>query len=91
MTELHSNCQQPSGETPELTDLRRWTLAHWHSVPSEQAPLPWQPLPGDAGFRRYFRVPSALAVYAPPATEDSVAFVRIAEHLRELGLAAPTV
>ncbi len=52
------------------------------------------PLPGDAGFRRYYRwqsCPEVLGVDAPPETEDSLAFVRIADLLRSLGVHSPTV
>ena len=56
---------------------------------------------GDASFRRYFRLgntsaegaaPSSLiAVDAPPATEDSAAFVALAEQLLEAGVRVPRV
>lgn len=52
------------------------------------------PLPGDAGFRRYFRLntlPALLAVHAPTETEDSRAFVKIAEYLRKNGVHAPKI
>lgn len=85
--------------------LRLWLCEQWPSVPvqaflgrcSDPAaePVPqWQALGGDAGFRQYFRLhcePSILAVFAPPATEDSEAFIRIAEHLEVTGVAAPRV
>lgn len=54
----------------------------------------WQPLSGDAGFRRYFRLdtqPALLAVYAPPETEKNAEFVRIAEAWRKQGIHAPAV
>lgn len=52
------------------------------------------PLTGDAGFRRYYRVNTReplLAVYAPPATEDSRAFVRISQFLRAQNVRSPLV
>ncbi len=52
------------------------------------------PLPGDAGFRRYFRVnttPPLLAVDAPPEHEDCPGFVRVDLLLRILGVHAPEV
>lgn len=52
------------------------------------------PLSGDAGFRRYYRINTVqpiLAVYAPPATEDSRAFIRISQFLRAQGVHAPQV
>lgn len=53
------------------------------------------PLAGDASFRRYFRViePGRQAVLmdAPPPHEDPRPFIHIAEHLVELGFAAPRI
>ncbi len=53
------------------------------------------PIQGDAGFRRYFRLdvgPSNLiAVYAPPATENSKAFVSIGEFLFDQGVHVPKI
>ncbi len=52
------------------------------------------PLTGDAGFRRYFRVPSEpalLAVFAPPAAEKNEAFCILAEHFIAQGIHAPSV
>ena len=48
----------------------------------------------DASFRRYFRVfrgdgTTLIAMDAPPEREDSAAFVRVAQLLREAGLNAP--
>lgn len=53
-----------------------------------------QPLSGDAGFRRYFRLncePSLMAVVAPVEHEDSEAFVAIARYLRSEGIQTPEV
>lgn len=63
------------------------------SLPIRTDDLP-TPLPGDAGFRRYFRwssCPDVLGVDAPPESEDSLAFVRVAELLRSLGVHSPRV
>jgi hypothetical protein len=52
------------------------------------------PLPGDAGFRRYFRVaaePSVMATYAPPSGEDLPAFVTKARALARAGVRVPRV
>ncbi|HXG81117.1 MAG TPA: phosphotransferase [Sphingomicrobium sp.] len=53
------------------------------------------PLAGDASFRRYFRIRAgerrAVLMDAPPPHEDPRPFVRIAEWLLEIGLAAPRV
>lgn len=62
--------------------------AGWDSATMES-------LPGDASFRHYFRLRDgarqALLMDAPPATEDSCAFVTIARHLTSLGLSAPQI
>ena len=54
-----------------------------------------RPLAGDASFRRYFRVHDgnrvAVLMDAPPPHEDPRPFIAIAGHLREQGLAAPTI
>ncbi len=53
------------------------------------------PLAGDASFRRYFRIVndrrSAVLMDAPPLHEDSRPFLAVADHLHQLGFAAPRV
>lgn len=52
------------------------------------------PLCGDAGCRCYYRVncsPSLLAVDAPPATEDSAMFIKVADYLRDNGVHTPSI
>jgi N-acetylmuramate 1-kinase len=53
------------------------------------------PLAGDASFRRYFRVVDgtrvAVLMDAPPPHEDPRPFIRIAEYLTGIGLAAPRI
>lgn len=53
------------------------------------------PLPGDASFRRYLRVADGAARFivmdAPPPLEDVRPFLRVARHLRALGLSAPEI
>ena len=51
-----------------------------------------EPLPGDASFRRYFRIDDAqggshIVMDAPPSVENSEPFVRIARLLASAGLA----
>ncbi len=59
------------------------------------APSAERPLAADASFRRYFRLegPTGTAVLmdAPPPQEDVRPFVKLANHLRKLGLSAPRV
>ncbi len=54
-----------------------------------------RPLPGDASFRRYERLLGgarpALLMICPPGREAIAPFVRVARHLRALGLSAPDV
>lgn len=54
-----------------------------------------EPIPGDASFRRYFRLKrdgeSAMLMYAPPPTEDPRPFIRAAAWLRDNGLRAPQI
>lgn len=54
-----------------------------------------EPLPGDASFRRYFRVrrgdQSAMLMHAPPPQEDPQPFLRAARWLDGNGLRAPHI
>jgi aminoglycoside/choline kinase family phosphotransferase len=53
------------------------------------------PLAGDASFRRYFRVHkdgrSAVLMDAPPEHEDSRPFLKVAQHLSDIGFRAPRI
>ena len=52
-------------------------------------------LPGDASFRRYFRLSggpeAALLMDAPPPKEDVRPFLRVADHLLGMGFSAPRI
>ncbi len=55
-----------------------------------------EPLPGDASFRRYFRLrrasgETAMLMHAPPPHEDPAPFLAVATWLGEHGLRAPAV
>jgi aminoglycoside/choline kinase family phosphotransferase len=54
-----------------------------------------EPLPGDASFRRYFRVrkgdANAMLMHAPPPHEDPGPFLRVGKWLCEHGLRAPEI
>ncbi len=58
-----------------------------------------EPIPGDASFRRYFRLrrplggepETAMLMHAPPPEEDPSEFLRVGEWLREHGLRAPEI
>jgi len=54
------------------------------------------PLPGDASFRRYFRLRrangvSAMLMHAPPPHEDPAPFLAVAQWLESNGLRAPHI
>ncbi|MGB3738867.1 MAG: phosphotransferase [Pontixanthobacter sp.] len=53
------------------------------------------PIPGDASFRRYFRVRTngrrAMVMYAPPPEEDVVPFIVATEYLTAHSMRAPTI
>jgi len=58
------------------------------------AELTANPISGDAGFRRYYRLntePSLLAVDAPVETENTGAFIRVAKCLRQNGVHTPEI
>ena len=54
-----------------------------------------EPLPGDASFRRYFRIRrsngTAMLMHAPPPNEDPQPFIRSARWLESNGLRAPII
>lgn len=54
-----------------------------------------EPLPGDASFRRYFRVrrgeKTAMLMHAPPPHEDPAPFLRAARWLDDAGLRPPRI
>jgi aminoglycoside/choline kinase family phosphotransferase len=54
-----------------------------------------EPLPGDASFRRYFRIRkgerSAMLMDAPPPNEDPAPFIRAAKWLDANGMNAPAI
>ncbi|PKP91318.1 MAG: aminoglycoside phosphotransferase [Alphaproteobacteria bacterium HGW-Alphaproteobacteria-14] len=53
------------------------------------------PLPGDASFRRYFRLvrsgESAMLMHAPPPHEDPAPFLHVAHWLNENGMRGPAI
>ena len=54
-----------------------------------------EPLPGDASFRRYFRLVrgtgTAMLMHAPPPHEDPAPFLAVAHWLTDNGLRAPAI
>lgn len=64
------------------------------------APTAWahaaiDPIPGDASFRRYFRLEkdgkTAMLMHAPPPNEDPRPFLEVAEYLNKIGARAPRI
>lgn len=78
--------------TDQLKPLSQWLAAVMPDLNVDNLAL--EPLSGDAGARRYYRIepdPERLAVYAPPETENSELFVKLADYLREQGIHAPRI
>lgn len=54
-----------------------------------------EPLPGDASFRRYFRLArageTAMIMHAPPPHEDPAPFLHVAHWLNASGMRAPAI
>jgi len=86
-----------------MTDIRKQSLAQWAIVnlgqlESSEAVIPeMESVSGDASFRRYFRLRSAVtgktwvAVDAPPENEDSDQFIAIANLFAEAGARVPAI
>jgi aminoglycoside/choline kinase family phosphotransferase len=82
--------------TSELnTEERAHALAEWLKTHPGLAFDSMQAMPGDASFRRYFRVQTAtgsfVAMDAPPPRENCRPFVAIASALRTMKLQAPEI
>ena len=80
--------RQPEDARLELA--RAWLAGNFSNIEPG-----WQPVTGDASFRRYFRVRvngrSHILMDAPPEFEDSAPFVDIDHRLRTAGLHAPEI
>jgi len=77
------------------SDPRRAQLIDWLNNIDIVAGVEPVPASTDASFRRYFRLQTAgssfIAMDAPPAQEDSTAFLRVATYLESMQLNAPRV
>lgn len=87
-------CRSLWSERADVTEQQQ--LAAWVQEQLAQAQIvTLQPLSGDAGFRRYFRVaesqPPVMAVYAPPATENSALYLAVSRLLAGGGVRVPAV
>ncbi len=77
-------------------DMRQQALTHWLQTFFSTTSLDIHAMPGDASFRRYFRVKhgakSYVAMDAPPAQENNCRqFIAIANALRAKGLHTPDI
>lgn len=73
--------------------LCQWAAEPYYQLNGETLHAP-ESLSGDAGARRYYRLPGQpplLLVDAPPAGENSERFVALAEDLRAAGVHTPRV
>lgn len=74
------------------SSLKEFACVYLHA---DVADIVWQPLTGDASFRKYFRIgfagQSYIAALAPPETEKNIEFVCIADGLNKAGIKAPEV
>jgi aminoglycoside/choline kinase family phosphotransferase len=76
------------------SDTRLQALNDWAAQQLNLPDIQLTPLGGDAGFRRYFRVsthPDYLAVDAPPTTEDTAQFLRVANLLQQHNVQVPQI
>ena len=96
----HSQQKQPqliSAQTSQTRkdQLTRWVFSVLTNTANHTNHNPLQSVGGDAGFRHYYRIATpegtAVAVDAPPETEDTQAFVRIANAWRQGGVRVPEV
>lgn len=86
-----SSLNRVRAESSDLQKLHAFVVQH---VPSQASTSGLAALSGDAGFRSYYRLdcqPPLLAVLAPPETENSAQFCRVAEWLLAHGVHAPKV
>lgn len=76
-------------------DLRQNALKNWLDGQSILSSYQMHAIPGDASFRRYFRIQtdqrSYIAMDAPPPRENCVPFVAIADALRQKNIYAPEI
>ncbi|HVE45108.1 MAG TPA: phosphotransferase [Gammaproteobacteria bacterium] len=76
-------------------DQREVLLSAWLQQDNCLAPVTIAAMPGDASFRRYYRVRASQLSYvvmdAPPEKESCQSFVNVAQALKEQGLCTPTI
>lgn len=78
----------------QFSDLTVFAERHVERSLCRESSLTLSPVPGDAGFRRYYRMNTRvpmLAVSAPPESEDSEQFCKVAQYLLASGVRTPRV
>ena len=76
----------------QQTQLTEWILTYLPKENNLSGTLVLDPLAGDAGFRRYYRlntIPSLIAVDSPPSKEDNLSYVKISLALSARGIRRP--
>lgn len=90
------NTQKP---TEQEDGLRQWVHEQLRllGLCANRADVEWEPILGDAGFRRYFRIAKTsslsplIAVIAPVETENSAQFCRVSEAFQVAGVHTPSI
>ena len=96
-TSLNNNktLMTSSSNQQRQQQLAQWVLKELSGDDDSQRAIPLKAITSDAGFRRYFRVQTPqgalIAVDAPPTTEDTDAFVNIANAWRMGQVRVPRV
>jgi N-acetylmuramate 1-kinase len=98
IVELRADDNIPPMQTAQPSTRQR-ALAAWveHVLRARGDPLSgaWQPVVGDASFRRFYRIHSGanslIAMDAPPETENNQQFVRLSKLFRAGGVRVPEV
>jgi len=79
----------------KVKDLRIRKLQTWLLTVLKAPVERYEALPGDASFRRYYRVwdkkNSYIVMDCPPAHGSCTVFIKIANKFRELGVCVPTI
>lgn len=85
---------ESSGTSPPI-DYRVEAAKSWLRQTYDEIGANWQPITGDASYRRYFRTTvngeSRIVMDAPPELEDSAPFIDISKRLRARDLHAPEI
>ncbi len=78
-----------------VVDVRYQNLQYWLAQQAPGTPQQITPLANDASFRRYYRVHypqhSLVLVDAPPAKENSLPFIQIAQALQQQDICVPQI